>query len=348
MNLKLALLGFGNVGRSFCRLLLEKKAYLKRRYDVTLTVVGVYDIQLGGIIADEVDIENLLETVESGGMIEDAPGASEDLNSLGLIEKSGADILVEMTYTDLETGQPAVSHCQQALASNINVVTSNKGPAALARKDLWSIAQDHGVHFRCEAAVMSGTPVISLANNSMAGGEITGFRGLLNGTTNYILSRMEEGATLDQASAEAKEKGFAEADISIDIDGWDSAAKCAILVNTIMEGDVSLKSVPRKGIGKLTPEEIENARENNKHWKLMVECSKDMETGEIKMQVAPQMVDNSDPLAAITGTDNALTLSTDVIGDVTIHGRGAGRLETAFSLLSDILWISRRMKGSSV
>lgn len=347
MKLKCALLGFGNVGQALARLLLDKKAHLKRRHGVEIEVAGVYDIRLGGVLGEDIDLEELLQLVEGGGLIEDFPGASDDLNSLGLIEKSNADILVEMTYTDLETGQPAVSHCQQALASGIHVVTSNKGPAALARADLWNIAQDHQVHFRCEAAVMSGTPVISLANSSLAGGEILGFRGILNGTTNYILTRIEEGISYDAAVDEAKEKGFAEATISQDVDGWDTVAKGAILVNTLMEGAVDIKSVPRRGISSLTKEDFKQAQENNQHWKLMVDCKKDPETGETSLEVAPQLVEADDPLATVRGTTNALTFSTDVVGDVTIIGRGAGKVETAFALLSDMLWISRRLKGSS-
>jgi homoserine dehydrogenase len=348
MELKLALLGFGNVGRSLARLLLDKKTFLKNQYDVSLKVVGIYDIQLGGVLDDDIDLEKMLKLVEDGGMIEDYTEARDDLNSLGLIEKSGADILVEMTYTDLETGQPAVSHCQQALASNIHVVTSNKGPAALARKDLWKIAEDHDVHFRCEASVMSGTPIISLATSSLAGGEILGFRGMLNGTTNYILSRMEEGITFEEAQTEAKKKGFAEADISIDVDGKDAAAKGVILANTLMNGDLDLRDVETKGINKLREDDIKQALEDNKHWKLIVECNKDQETDEISLKVEPQLLEHDDPLSTIRGLDNALTLYTDVVGEITIMGKGAGKRETAFALLSDILWINRRLKGSSV
>lgn len=346
-TMKLALLGFGNVGRGLARLLLEKRGALRAKYGFEFAVVGVYDINMGGVITPggEIDLAHLLEIVEDGGLIADYPGASEDLNSLGLIEMSGADVLVEMTYTDLETGEPAVSHCQQALSGGKHVVTSNKGPAALARKDLWQMAHEHHVHFRCEGAVMSGTPVISLVTSSMAGVEILGFRGILNGTTNYILSRMEEGASYNEALREAQSLGYAEANPTNDVDGWDSAAKGVILTNTLMDADLVLGEVPRQGIGRLTREEIEAARAEGSRWRLIVDCHREGEV--VKLAVSPQKINASDPLFAVVGTMNALTFQTDLVGDVTIIGRGAGRTETGFAILSDLLWIHRRQTGHS-
>ena len=342
--MKLALLGFGNVGRGLATLLLKKRDYLKQRYDFECTVVGIYDLNLGGVLDPEgIDLQKLLDIVSDGGMIEDYPGADEDLISLGLIEKSGADVLVEMTFTDLESGQPAVSHCQQALAGGIHVVTSNKGPAAFARKDLWELAKDNKAFFRFEGSVMSGTPVISLITSSMAGVELTGFRGILNSTSNYILSRMEEGSGFDAALREAVDKGFAEANNRIDVDGWDAAAKGVILANALMDGDLMLDNVPREGIRKLTSDDIESARKDGKRWRMIVECT--CENGELELKVEPQRLNAGNPLAAVKGSGNAITFNTDVMGDVTIHGRGAGRVETGFAILSDLLWIHRRLHG---
>ena len=171
---KLALLGFGNVGRGLARLLVEKRQDLKRKYDFEYQVVGIYDINMGGVCVPdgEVDLEKLLEIVDGGGMISDYPGGGDDLNALGLIEKCNADVLTEMTYTDLETGEPAVSHCQQALAGGMHVVTSNKGPAALARKELWKLATDHGVQFRFEAVSKGLDPrllLIEMSGRQLAG-----------------------------------------------------------------------------------------------------------------------------------------------------------------------------------
>jgi homoserine dehydrogenase len=347
MKLKLALLGFGNVGRGLARLLIDKHKLLKETYRVEFSVIGVYDLRLGGVLQPDsgIDLERLLEIVEADGLIADYPGASEDLNSLGLIEMSGADVLVEMTNTDLETGQPALSHCEQSLANGIHVVTSNKGPAAFAKSELWKLAEDNGVHFRFEGAVMSGTPVISLVTSSLAGAEITGFRGILNGSCNHILTRMEDAVSYETALREAQDMGYTEANPDIDVDGWDATAKGVILANTLMDADLTLKDIPREGITKISESEIDNAKAENRRWRLLVECEK--VNGDVTLTVAPQKLELSDPLSNVMGTKNALTISTDVMGDITIYGRGAGRQETGFAILSDLLWIHRRITGKA-
>jgi len=339
MKHKLALLGFGNVGRGLARLLVEKREELKRRYEFEYNVVGIYDINMGGVCAagGDVDLARMLKIVEGGGLISDYPGASDNLNALGLIEMCGADVLVEMTYTDLESGQPAISHCRQALGGGKHVVTSNKGPAALARKELQSLAAANNVQFRFEGTVMSGTPAINLSTGCLAGAAISGFKGILNGTTNYILTRMEEGGTYDAALAEAQRLGYAEADPTGDVEGWDALGKGVILAGTLMGADFKMDEVPRRGISHLTPEDIEAARAEGKRWKLIVECRRD--GSDVSLRCAPMKVDLADPLAAIGGATNALTFETDVLGPVTVVGAGAGRVETGYSILIDLLWI---------
>jgi len=214
-----------------------------------------------------------------------------------------------MTFTDFETGQPAVSHCRQALAGGTHVVTSNKGPAALAKKELWNLAAENGVQFRFEGTVMSGTPAINLATGCLAGATITGFKGILNGTTNFILTKMEEGMTYDAALAEAQELGYAEADPTGDVEGWDALGKGVILAR----------------------------------WKLVVECGNDGKG--VSLRVAPMKLDLTDPLASVGGATNALTFETDVLGPVTIVGAGAGRKETGYSILIDLLWIHSTAQG---
>jgi homoserine dehydrogenase len=345
MKWKLALLGFGNVGRGLARLLVEKRRDLERKYDFEYAVVGVYDLNLGGVCPakGEVELNKLLEVVEGGGKIADYPGGGTELNALGLIEKCGADILVEMTYTDLETGEPAVSHCRQALSREMHVVTSNKGPAALARKELSKLAAEHGVQFRFEGTVMSGTPSINLSTGCLAGAKIKGFKGILNGTTNFILTRMEEGKTYDAALAEAQKLGYAEADPTGDVEGWDALGKGIILAGTLMGIEFKMKEVPRKGISHLTPKDIDEAKAEGKRWKLLVECSE--KDGKVKLQVAPAKVELTNPLASVGGAVNALTFDTDVLGPVTIVGPGAGRIETGFSILIDMLWIHSIARG---
>jgi homoserine dehydrogenase len=227
----------------------------------------------------------------------------------------------------------------------MHVVTSNKGPAAFAKSELWQLAEDNGVQFRFEGAVMSGTPVISLVTSSLAGAEISGFRGILNGTCNHILTRMEDGVSYETALREAQDMGFTEANPTIDVDGWDATAKGVILANTLMGANLALNDVPRKGITNIGESEISKAKGENKRWRLVVECEK--ENGDVKLTVSPQKLELTDSLSNVMGTKNALTVYTDVMGDITIHGRGAGRQETGFAILSDLLWIHRRITGKA-
>lgn len=349
MAMKLALLGFGNVGQGLAKLLVDKRQLLKDKYDFEYSVVGIYDINMGGVCCaarDEVDLKKLLEIVQGGGLISDYPGGGDDLNALGLIEKCGADTLVEMTYTNLETGEPAVSHCRQAIEGGMNVVTSNKGPAALAKKELLKMASENGVQFRFEGTVMSGTPAINLSMGCLAGAAVSGFRGILNGTTNFILTQMEDGMSYEAALAEAQELGYAEADPTGDVEGWDALGKGIILAGTLMGAEFNMKEVPRTGISRLTSEDIEAACKEGKRWKLLVECMK--EGDDVALKVAPMKVDLTDPLASVGGATNALTFETDVLGPVTIVGAGAGRVETGFSILIDLLWIHSSRTGKSL
>ncbi len=343
--MKLALLGFGNVGQGLAKILVEKREHLRERYGFEYAVVGIYDISLGGVClpAGEIDLERLLEIVRGGGLISDYEGADPDLDSLGLIEKSGADVLIEMTYTDLETGQPAVGHCREALGRGMHVATSNKGPAALAMKDLSRLAAENNCRFRIEGTVMSGTPVINLAVRNLAGCEISAFKGILNGTTNYILTRMEEGMTYDAALEKAQELGYAEADPTGDVEGWDALAKGVILADLLMDKEFKIKEVPRKGISHLTPEDIEQAGREKKRWKLLVEGRKDGDR--VTLKVEPVKVELTDPLASVGGATNAITFETDLLGPVTVVGAGAGRVETGFALLADLLWIHEETAG---
>ena len=267
---------------------------------------------------------------------------SKDLtewNNLELIKKCNADVVCELTFTDLKTGGPAIEHCKAAFESKKHIVTSNKGPAALKYQEMKKLADDNGVSFQIEGTVVAGTPVINLAEGPLAGCEISKIRGILNGTTNYMLSEMEKGMSYDEVLKIAQELGYAEADPTGDVEGYDARGKVTILANVVMGAPLKIDDVSCEGITKITPADIQKAKEKNARWKLIGTVEKKDE--KVIGSVAPEMIDLSHPLAGIMGATNALTFTTDLLGDVTIVGPGAGRIETGFSILTDLLKIFR-------
>ncbi|HGY54229.1 MAG TPA: homoserine dehydrogenase [Caldithrix abyssi] len=341
MKQKLALIGFGTVGQGLCEILLSKKEYLKKMYDFEWEVVAVSDMLKGSVYApDGLDVPALLDLVSNGKSLEEYTGdAQRGWDALTTIRQSNADIVCEMTYTDIKSGKPATDHCRAALESGKHVVTSNKGPAALFYNELADLAQKNNVRFLIEGTVMSGTPVLNLASNELAGNSITAVRGILNGTTNFILTNMEAGRSYEEVLKEAQELGYAEADPTADVEGFDALAKVTILANVVMGARLKPDDIPCKGITAITLDDIEQARQEGKRWKLIGEVKK--EGGKVSASVAPMKVELSHPLAGVSGAVNAVTFSTDLMGDVTITGAGAGRIETGFSILTDILEIHK-------
>jgi len=346
MKFNLALIGFGTVGQGLCEILLSKKDYLKERYNFEWKIVAVSDMLKGSVYCPAgLDAQKLLSMVKDGKSLNEYSCENEFYNgwdALKTINDSNADIVCELSYTDIKTGQPATDHCRAALNSGKHVVTSNKGPAALFYRELETLAKVNNVKFMIEGTVMSGTPVINLANNELAGNEISAIRGILNGTTNYILTKMEEGMSYPDALKKAQELGYAEADPTADVEGYDALAKVTILANVLMGENLKPQDIPCGGISKITPEDIQKAKSENKKWKLIGEVKK--ENGKVKASVSPMMIDSSHPLAGVNGAVNAITFTTDLLGDVTVTGPGAGKIETGYSILTDILEINRFYK----
>jgi homoserine dehydrogenase len=341
MKHKLALIGFGTVGQGLCEILLSKGEQLEVEHGFDWEVVAVSDMLKGSVYSpDGLDVKKLLSLAEAGTSLEEYDGATEKgWDALTTIRESNADIVCEMTYTDVKTGQPATDHCRAALENGKHVVTSNKGPAALFYRELTDMAVKNGVKFLIEGTVMSGTPVVNLARDTLAGNDISAVLGILNGTTNFILTNMEAGRSYDEVLEEAQKLGYAEADPTADVEGFDALAKVTILANVLMGENVKPDDIPCKGITQITLEDIEKAKGEGKRWKLIGEVKR--EGGKVSASVSPQMIDLSHPLAGVMGAVNAATFSTDLMGDVTITGAGAGKTETGYSILIDMLEIHR-------
>jgi len=340
---KLAFIGFGVVGQGLAEILLSKKDMLADREGFDFRTVAICDMLKGSVVNPEgIDLEAALAAVKAGQKLEDALPGEKGWDALKTIRESNADIVLEATYTDIKTGEPATSHFRMALESGKHLATTNKGPVALHFRELNKLAKAKGLHFRYEGTVMSGTPVLNLCLETLAGCEIKAIRGILNGTTNYILSEMENGLSYEDALKQAQELGYAEAVPDADVLGWDAMAKVIILSNTVMGASLSPDDIDCTGITEITAEDVQKAAQEGYRWKLIGSTVR--EGDRIVGRVAPERLPLDNPLSAVMGPTNALTFETDLLGPVTVQGSGAGRLETGFSLLTDILAINR-MKG---
>ncbi|MBC7332081.1 MAG: homoserine dehydrogenase [Synergistetes bacterium] len=340
MGVNVALIGCGNVGQGFLSLVLEKRKELEAQ-GLKINVVAVCDKLRGSAYdPDGLNISKILE-LASKSEISSYPGGLTGLDPISTITKTNANVVLEATWTDLKTGEPAYTHIKEALSAKRHVITTNKGPVLLYLKELQRLAETNGVEFRFEGVVLSGTPVFNLVRECLPGSEIVSFRGILNGTTNYILTKMEEGLSFEEALKEAQRLGYAEADPTMDIEGLDAGAKALILANVIMGASLGFNDMECKGITGLKVEDLRAALSNGKRYKLIATGYK--ENGVVKVRVAPEEVPLSDPLANILGTLNAITFSTDTIGDVTIVGRGAGGREAGYALFSDLISLSRKI-----
>jgi homoserine dehydrogenase len=342
MNFKLAFIGFGTVGQGLTEILLEKKDMLAKKYNFHWSIVAISDIMKGSIYDEKgLDMKTILELVKKGKKLDEYPEGIKGLNSIDTIKKTNADTIIEVTYTDVKTGEPALTHIKTALNAGKNVVSTNKGPVVKEVNILLTLAKKKKVHYCFEGVVLAGTPAINLAKLTLAGNKIKGFKGILNGTTNYILTRMGEGMTYDDALKKAQDLGYAEADPTADVEGFDAMGKVVILTNVVLEKNITSNDIERKGITGITKKDIENAKAEGKRWKLI--GSADIQSdGSVKAKIWPEKLLLNDPLAGVSGATNALTYYTDELGAVTIVGPGAGRRETGFALLIDLLEINRK------
>ena len=346
MEFKIAFIGFGVVGQGLAEILVEQKTLLNKLYDFDFKVVAVSDTMKGSVYDENgLDLKNLLEIVKSTGKIESYQGGIKGWDSLKTITDSNSNLILEVAWTDLKTGEPAMTHVKTALKNRKHVVMTNKGPIALAVRDLLKIAKDNGVEMRYEGTVLSGTPALNLGLYNLAGAGITKARGIVNGTTNYILSEMEKGLNYEDALKQAQELGYAEADPTADVEGYDALGKIVILANTVMGASLHKDEPPCEGITKITAEDIAKAKEEGYRWKLIAgaEIKND---GSVEAYVKPEKIPLEHPLANIMGPTNALTYTTKYLGDVTIVGPGAGRAPTGFAILTDILDINRLLSKS--
>lgn len=302
MQHKLAFIGFGGVGQGLAEILVSKQKLLRDQQDFNYQVVAVSD-PLKGAVYDPngLDVQMLLDVVRRTGDLADYPDQPELIrgwDSFETIQNCEAHTIVEVTYTDVKTGQPAIDHCKAAFEKRMNVIMTNKGPLALAYDELSHLAESKGVYWGFEGTVMSGTPALRMPLLCLAGNEVREIRGILN--------------------------------------------KTVILANVVMGVPLNKNQVVCQGIDELSMEDIEQAKREGKRWKLLARLRK--VEGNVQASVRPEKHALSDSLANIGGAVNAITYDCDLSGEITLVGAGAGRIETGYALLIDLLHIVHSMK----
>ncbi len=337
----IGIIGLGVVGTGLAEILHTKKDVLKEKYGFEYRVSGICDLIKGSIYDENgLDLGKVLQLNKEKGKIDEYPCKEKGFKSVDIITKPEVDIIAEITPTNVKTGEPGLTHFRTALKNKKHVVSTNKGPIALQYKELQELAKKNNVYLGFEGTVISGTPAINLGTRDLAGCDITSVRGILNGTTNYILTNMEKGRSYEEVLKEAQQKGFAETDPTADVEAYDPLAKIVILANTVMGGDVHINHVYREGITSITLEDIEKAKKEGKRIKLIGKAWR--ENGKVKAQVNPESLPLTDPLANVMGVLNAITFETDVTGDITIIGPGAGGYTAGYAMVTDMLEIHRR------
>ena len=337
---KIALVGFGNVGKSFALLLERKKTVLKRQYGIEYRIVAIATGRHGMAIDPRgLNEKKILRHLEKRGMLDSFHRGKPLKDVSDLIARSGADIMFEISPQDPWTGQPAMRHIEAALKKKMHVVTANKGPIVHGFHRLKALAAKHKVELRFEGVVMDGTPVFNLAETTLPATIIRGFEGILNATTNCLIHAMENGRKFEEALEEAQAMGIVEANPAVDVEGWDATSKLCCIANVIMGANLRPKDVDRTGIQDLTPNQLQEARDRGNCVRLLVRAWR--EGGRVYGSVKPTEIPLSHTFSTLSGDTTVLCLDTDTMEKITIIEGPGGPHQTAFALLSDFINIHR-------
>ena len=333
--MRIILCGFGVVGQSLVKLFDSRSDELYSKYGLKPRVVGVFDSKGSAVDKSGLNLDKLVMVKKKFGTVKNYSDTKNSMSGIDMLKNVEADVLIETTASNYKDAEPGMTHITTAMKNGMHVISVNKGPLALAFPSLLELATYNQVMFKFSGTVGGGTPILDYAKNSLSGERITSFAGILNGTTNYILTNMASGLSFDDALKDAKGKGYVEADESLDLDGLDAAAKLVILANWIMGMKVTLPDIDCSGIRKVTSKDIEKAAKKNCAIKLIASCDKELVVG-------PKEIPNDDPLC-VNGTLNAIAFTSEHSGTQTIIGKGAGGMETASSILRDLLDIRQEI-----
>jgi homoserine dehydrogenase len=338
-RLRIALVGFGNVGRRFAELLSGRYGRVLRAAGLEPLLTGIITGRHGGALdARGIDPRQALGLARRGRSLDALHRGAPLASNADFIRRAPADVLVELTPLDPRSGEPATSHVRQALGRGLHVVTANKGPVAFARRALLALARRRKRRFLHEGAVMDGAPIFNLVERCLPGARILGFRGVLNSTTTRILARMEQGIDAATALGEAQAAGVAEADPSNDLEGWDAAVKGCALANALMGAELRPKDVARRGITGISAKHVGDALARGERLRLVVRGRR--HGRQVRVSVAPERIPIGD-LLVTPGADGILLLETDLMRELGIWEGPGGVDQTAYAIVSDLVALAR-------
>ncbi|MGC9371697.1 MAG: homoserine dehydrogenase [Thermovirgaceae bacterium] len=339
--MKALFIGFGNVGRKIASILARERERFPNLKDLAIEPVGIVTRSKGSLADPEgLDFNEALSMMEELGRFDPDSPACSKLESLEAAECLDYDVLVELSTLSIEkNGEPATSHIRTALSRGKHAVSANKGPVAFSYSEIAGLAREKGCRFLHETIVMDGAPVFNLARCTLKGCIVTGVEGIFNSTTNFVLTQMEQGVSLEDAVREAQRVGVAEADPSHDLEGWDAAAKTAALANVLMNAGITPFDVARTGISGVTQEEVAKAVAKGGHLKLI--CRAKPEGGSVRATVGVEEVEGRHYYAAVSGRGAVLRIETDLMGPIFVTQEDPTLYDTAYGVLDDLLTLQR-------
>ena len=329
--------GFGNVGQKVAEILFLEREKHPNVQSLNLCVVGIVTKSRGSLVNNNgVDIVKALHEIREAGRFSWTNFELTNIKGLDAVRQLDYDVLVELsTLSIAEKGEPALSHVRGALNRGKHVVTANKAPAAFAYHELISLARQKGVSFLMESTVMDGTPVFNLATYGLKAASILGVSGVLNSTTNFVLSRMEQGESLEEAVKTAQKEGFAEADPRHDLEGWDASAKITVLANALMGASLTPYEVDRQGITHVSVADAQEAVKAGRHLKLICKAWREGDT--VKARVALEEIERGHPFAPIRESGSILMIETDLLAPFVITETDPTLSDTAFGVINDLM-----------
>ncbi len=336
MQIRLAVVGLGNVGRRFLELVQLKHQLIQERFKLDLVVTAAGDTSGGAEYFRGLDIDAILELKRSGkGVAAYSQHGRGEMTMVDVVRSCHADVLVENTLTNLTDGEPGLSTMREAIARKMHIATANKGPLVLAYQELFTLAAKQNVKILHSATVAGGLPVVNIGRRDLGAGTITKFEGIVNGTTNHILEAMTHGESYDAALKHMQELGIAEADPTLDVDGWDAANKLVIVANACLHRPTTLKDLRVEGIRGVTQQALQNAQANGQVIKLVARAVK--KGDDYELSVKPELLDASHPLASVSGGYMGVLYESDINGQIFARIKEENPYPTAAGVLRDVI-----------